>query len=196
MTSKLFWRLDWGVFLAAMIITLPSLVLAADKDESEIMSLIGLKIAPTPNGKQGDIAGWHSLSGSSVSSSTCSVYLENGYMRNEGGFILVQLDKDMTRTVRDGRVVSKDLLRYELKNEKLAWRKDAVKKYGVENCEKAGEKDAVIGLMRPERGKEGCLHYSKQVKMAWRVNAKTCKLEEIPSNGVVCFFPDAEDECS
>lgn len=171
-------------------------IIPAGAEMSSIEQLIGLRIPPKVLGsKQGDLPGWNSSGGSILSSDGPTIIYENGYINDEGGFVLIQLDKDMTRTVIDGRRIPINLLRYQLRNGKLTSRKDAAKKYTVTPCEKKNDDGVYIGLMKPEHGKEGCLHYSKQVKMAWRLNEKTKKLDDVSPVGVYCFFPNAEDEC-
>jgi len=166
------------------------------KIKSDLMALVGMKIPPAiPYKKQGKIPGWFSQGSIYIGSSTIKVYGENGYIGNEGGLVLIYLDNDKTRTIVDARVLPLDLLRFNIKDGKRIWHKDAKERFSVESCKKPGSEDAIIGLMRPEHGKEGCLHYSKQVKMAWRVNGSTGKLEEISPKGLSCFFPNGEDEC-
>ncbi|WP_126462782.1 hypothetical protein [Sulfuritortus calidifontis] len=170
---------------------------ATGAEISGIEQLIGLRIPPKILGsKQGDLPGWNTLGGSILSSNGNTILIERGYIKDEGGFVLIQVDRDMTRTVIDGRRLPINLLRYQLQNGKLAWRKNAINRYGIERCEKKGDVGVYVGLMKPEHGKEGCLHYSRQVKMAWRLNEKTTKLDDVSPVGVYCFYPDAEDECS
>lgn len=174
----------------------PSSCYAEEQVKSEIMALVGMKVPPVlPFKKQAEIPGWNSLGSFHVGSSSIRVYGENGFTGNEGGFVLIHLDSDMTRTVIDARAVPLELLGFNLVDGKLNWRKNANKKFSVESCKKAGVEAAIIGLMQPEHGKEGCLHYSRKVKMAWCVNGETGKLETISPEGVSCFFPNGEDEC-
>ena len=185
-----------AVTIAIASLAFPDSGYAEDKIKSELMALVGMKIPPAiPYKKQGEIPGWHSHGSIHVGSNAIPIYGENGYIGNEGGFVLIYFDNEMTRTVVDARVLPLNLLRFDLKDGKRVWRKDANKRFSVESCKKTGSEDAIIGLMSPERGKEGCLHYSWQVKMAWRVNVATSKLEEISPKGLSCFFPNGEDEC-
>jgi len=161
--------------------------------KSELISLIGMRVPPeVPFKKSGKIPGWHSKGGSLY-----GVLMENGYIGNEAGFIIASLEKDKTKIVLDARSLPMDLLRFELKDGEVIYKKSATKLYGVELCKKneSNTEDIYFGLMRPENNKEGCLHYSRDVIKAWRVNPITNKLEDISPDGVSCFYPNAEDEC-
>jgi hypothetical protein len=186
------------ILVLVLLFALPLAGHAENKGESKLMALVGMRIPPVvPYKKQGKIPRLNVLRGFLLISndSTLDPGIVFGYIGNEGGFVLDHREKDLTRTVLDARVLPLDLLRFDLKGGKHVWRKDDMKKYSVFSCEKTGIKEAIIGLMRPEQGKEGCQHDSRQVKMAWRVNEKTRKLEEISPKGIVCFFTDAEDIC-
>lgn len=169
-------------------------------NKSKLMALINMKIPPAvPGMKRGKLLGWISSGGIGLSPNDPALLfldVDEGFIGNEGGVILVSVDEDRTSTVLDARELPLGLLRYELKDGKRISRKDAFKQYSIQRCDKTGTTDLIVGLMRPEPGKEGCLHNSRIVKMAWRVNAKARHLEDISPDGVVCFFPDAEDECN
>lgn len=190
------------LILSAMITTLvfSALSYAEVNNKSHLMALIGMKISPAvPDKKRGDIPGWISSGGFGSTTNDPELYflgVDEGFIGNEGGVMLVRVDKDMTATILDARELPLGLLRYEMKNGKRISRKDAFRQYSVQRCEKAGTTGLIIGLMRPEHGKEGCLHNSRIVKMAWRVNIKSRDLEDIPPDDVMCFFPDAEYECN
>ncbi|MBU0480149.1 MAG: hypothetical protein KKG47_03490 [Proteobacteria bacterium] len=194
-------KISFLLLAVAVLLTVPHTGNAERGEGSEIMALIGMRVPPVePFKKQGDISGWQDLGGFIViveggKDSTLLPVIENGYTANEGGFVLKQVDKDMTVTVLDARALPQSLLSYDLKDGKHAWRKDPYKRYSVFPCRKSGSEGAFVGLMRPEPGKESCLHNSGQVIRVWRLDEKKRKLEEVSTVGVSCFFMEGEDDC-
>lgn len=167
---------------------------AEEGGKSEISSLIGVRIPPVIQGKKsGRLLGWHGLNHLSIDNANkLSLSVEDGYTENEFGFVVLAMGKDLTLSIIDAKEIPVSLRRYNVSDGKAIEQMFYKKIYDVANCKKANANYPIIGLMHPERN---CLHYSKLVKIAWRVNEDTEKLEEIPTKGVRCFFPNAEDDC-
>lgn len=179
---------------------MPSACLAQDRQGTAgIFSLVGMQIRPAiPGKKQGDIPAWNSISGRLLSSasndSRYNIVVEEGYVDSEGGFIVINLDIDLTQRILDAKVIPKELRQYDVVHGKAIWNRNAANRFRLSSCELPDGR-GVIGIMRPEVGKSGCMHWSRRVKRAWQFNETTAKLQEILPTGIRCYHSDAEDEC-
>jgi hypothetical protein len=48
--------------------------------------------------------------------------------------------------------------------------------------------EKVVGMVRPEPGKEHCEHLSRQVQRAWKIDKKTGKITEVSPQGISCHW--------
>jgi len=55
--------------------------------------------------------------------------------------------------------------------------------------------DLIIGFTLPEKGREGCTHYSRRVRGAWRINFDTGRYIPVPTKQLICDRPEAGDGC-
>ncbi len=120
--------------------------------------------------------------------------LEEGFIGKESGFVVDRIEPDLTYIILDGRTVPQELMSYAIVDGKGVFSEKRIQKHRITPCELEKTGEPVIGLMRPEVGKEGCEHWSRQVKEAWRLNAQSEKLEDISPKGVRCYY-GAESGC-
>ena len=63
-----------------------------------------------------------------------------------------------------------------------------------ENCRSSEEDERMIfGLVKPEKGKETCSHFSKRVKLAWKIDRESGKITPMPTQGLQCFYLTMDD---
>lgn len=195
---KMMWQTMVTVMLAAGVLLLPHSGQAAEKQQltAGIKSLIGMRIPPlVPRKQGGKIPKLQSMGSYTLLEIGSLRYgMEEGFISKESGFIVDRIEPDLTQTILDGRTVSQELMSYAIVGEKGVFSEKRIQKYRITPCELEKTGEPVIGLMRPEVGKEGCEHWSKQVKEAWRLNTKSEKLEDISPKGVRCYY-GAESGC-
>lgn len=176
----------------------PHAGLSAEMQQSSvgIKSLIGMRITPiVPKKEAGRIPRLQSMGSYSLLKIGPILYgLEEGFIGKESGFVVDRIEPDLTYVILDGRTVSQELMSYAIVGGKGVFSEKRIKKYRITPCELEKTGEPVIGLMRPETGKEGCEHWSRQVKEAWRLNTKTEKLEDISPKGIRCYY-GAESGC-
>jgi len=158
---------------------------------ADIKALIGLKIPDMESGGKGGIPSWSLKGGSLVGKQQFGV--EQWYRGGEFIFLVRRLD-DAGRIVLDARVLPRHLLAYHEKNGDLVFEQRS-SKYSFESMCYRLKDELVVGLMRPERGKEDCTHTTKRLKRAWKIDAQNGRISDIPTQGVSCSFMDAEYSC-
>ena len=57
----------------------------------------------------------------------------------------------------------------------------------------SGEK--IIGFTLPEKGREGCAHYSRRVRGAWRIDFGAGRYIPVAPEKLICDRPEAGDSC-
>lgn len=170
---------------------------ARDKNPPEVEALIGMRIPSEKQGSFGKIPGWKTKGWTALSISPRpqqDMSVEELYRDDEFIFIIKLFDKkDWSTTILDAQILPLRLLEYQTKNGELVWKKNT-QGYNFESMCQNPQLDTVVGLMRPEPGKEICTHKSKQVQRAWKIDKKTGHITEIPPQGVSCHW-ETEDFC-
>ena len=184
------------IMLLAAVLLFPNLSYAEGNGKSEIMALVGMRIPPVVPGKSGgDIPRLQSMGSSLLIGLGPPIFgMEEGFINKESGFIVVKFESDLTTTILDGRTVPQALMSYKVVDGKGDFSEKRIRKYRITPCEVEATGERVIGLMRPEHGKEDCGHWSRQVKKAWRLNTQSEKLEDISPKGILCYR-GSESEC-
>lgn len=171
---------------------------ADDAMPPEVQALIGMEIPDTESGMNGAVPEWKMKGGSLLENFLYPeqpLLIEELYQNKLSVFVIERLDrKKKSRTILDVAVLPRHMLNYNVKNGEIVWKK-SLQVYRFERgCERE-RYETVVGVMRPERGKEDCTHKSKQVKRAWKIDHQTGRITEIPSYGVSCYFMDSEYAC-
>lgn len=192
---------------------------ADDAMPPEVKALIGMKLPPVRvEGKDikrdprlkplpqdyvqiqpASIPGWKPNGGwllDKLSESKQNVGVEKLYRDDLLIFVVDLIDgNDKNKIILDAQVLPQKLLRYYVKNGAIEEKK---KTRGLYEFNAMCERDAseiIVGLMRPEAGKEDCQHKTTQVSRAWKIDSRTGHITTIPANGVTCLVP-AEDWCN
>lgn len=170
---------------------------ARDKNPPEVEALIGMKIPSEKQGSFGKIPGWKSKTWTALSifpQPQQDISVEELYRDDEFIFVIKLFDKkDWSTTILDAQILPLRLLEYQIKNGGIVWKKNS-QGYNFESMCQNTRLETVVGLMRPEPGKENCTHKSKQVKRAWQIDKKIGRITEIPPQGVSCHW-ETEDFC-
>ncbi|MDO8262212.1 MAG: hypothetical protein Q7T21_03195 [Gallionella sp.] len=164
----------------------------------EVRAMVGMRIPAKAPGKGGDVPGWGRMGSYALDAATLpqqSLGVEELYRDNVSIFAIILLDeKDWSRTILDAQVIPQKLLWYYVKNGKFVEKKNR-RLYSFNSMCKRADSETIVGLMRPESGKENCTHHSKQVMHAWKIGQQTGRITDIPAQGVSCFRGDADYSC-
>jgi len=171
---------------------------ARDKNPTEVEALIGMRIPAKAPGRQGSVPGWWMMGSYALDAAKRpqqSLGVEELYRDDVSIFVIDLLDeKDLSRTILDAQVIPRNLLWYNAKNGKFA-QKNNRRLYRFNSMCKRADFETIVGLMRPESGKEDCTHHSKQVIRAWRIDQQTGHIVDTSTQGVSCFKGDADYQC-
>lgn len=191
------------VFLATlgMTVFVGSAQCADEALPPEVQSLIGMKIQSEKQGEFGRIKNWESKGWSTLNifpKPNQTMGVEELYQGDMSIFVIELMDKsDWSMTILDAQVLPRQMLNYSVKNGKIVWKK-SLRTYRFESgCyRKTNPKERIVGLIRPENGKEDCTHETKQVKRAWKIDQESGHVSETLSDRVLCYFMDAEFSCA
>lgn len=178
-----------------------------DKNPPEVKALIGMRISSdNPATPHGDIPGFHPVNGSVIAeiedqSLPYLLLLKEGFLNNTPVFLIGKKNKGRTATeVLDAQVIPPELYEFSLNPKKKGSPPvdDIPGRYSLsEGCSYnivGNDERIIIGLVKPEIGKEDCAHYSRRVGRAWRIDRKTGRIDAIPTKGLRCYCV-AEGNC-
>lgn len=179
----------------------------------EVQALVGMKIPPVIKGKvsvaRGSIPGFFMLgsSGSGETSDGRNIGLETGVLASGRPMLFVTgIHKDLTTEILDVLMLPPDLIdwyfegnfEYEFQHHKanperhFKWRTGRFTL--SESCRSnKGDERIILGLIKQEKGKETCSHYSKRVKQAWLIDKQSGRLTPISTWGLQCHYISEED---
>lgn len=154
-----------------------------------------------------------SRSGSSQSDDGKTLGLETGVLASGRQLLLVAaIRQDLTTEILDALMLPPDLIdwyfegnfEYALQHDrahrdryfKWYWQAGQVGRFALSESCGANEEDEriIIGLIKQEKGKETCSHYSKRVKLAWLLDKQSGRLKPISTQGLQCHYI-SEDDC-
>lgn len=187
----------WGV-LAIGTIPVANAQCIGDSLPPEVRTLIGMKLPPKIVGmKQAGIPGFSRVNGALLVDSgekTDSVlaYSEGLFEGKWSIFFLERIYPDMSIEILDAQVLPANLLDWRLVNGKPEGNSGRFRL--SERC-RANDKDEriILGLVKPEHGKEDCAHFSKRVKQAWQMDMKSGCLTPIATSGLKCEYITMND---
>ncbi|MBI3223188.1 MAG: hypothetical protein HYZ46_09050 [Nitrosomonadales bacterium] len=189
MAKKLF----WFFVLAGGISMISSIALGADDVmPNEVRALIGMKLQSSES-----TSNFISMGSSGVG----EFGIEEGVVAGKWPVLIVErIAVGGPGEILDVLMLPKNLINWhfvggELKNvsDHFKFIKDRLS--FSQKCE-FGEDDEriIVGLIKPEKGKEICAHYSKHVKLAWMIDRQSGKITPISTQGLQCFYL-VEDDC-
>ena len=118
--------------------------------------------------------------------------VEELYRGNLSIFVIDLIDEsDKSKIILDAQVLPQNLLLYYVKNGEVA-RKSKRDLYELDAMCQRDVSEVIVGLMRPELGKENCQHKTTQVIRAWKIDSETGHIMAIPPDGVTCLVPAAD----
>lgn len=187
----------------------------------EVQALIGMKIPPVIKGEAGgSIPGFFVLgssaavtgSGSSPIIEGMEIGFETGVLASGRPMLFVRgHDKNLTTKIFDALMLPPDLIdwyfegnfEYALQHGqahpdryfKWYWQTGQTGRFILsETCwSHKGDDRYIIGLIKQEKGKETCSHYSKRVKQAWLINKQSGRLAPISTRGLQCHYISMDD---
>ena len=164
----------------------------------EVRAMVGMRIPAKAPGRQGSVPGWLRMGSYALDAAKRplqSLGVEELYRDDVSIFVIDLLDeKDWSRTILDAQVMPQKLLWYYVKNGKFVEKKNK-QLYSFSSMCKRADSETIVGLMRPESGKEDCTHHSKQVIRAWIIDQQSGRITGIPTQGVSCFKGDTDYSC-
>jgi hypothetical protein len=182
---------------------------------SEVQKLVGIEIPPVVKGKaSGSIPGFLALgSSAAVTGSGFSPTIQGREIGFETGTVnglpmlfVTGHDKDLTTRIFDVLMLPPDLndwyfegdFEYALQYDQahpdryFKWRKNRFTL--SETCwSHKDDERYILGLIKQEKGKKTCSHYSKRVKLAWMIDKQSGRLTPLPTQGLQCHYITEED---
>lgn len=117
-----------------------------------------------------------------------SLAFEQGFVNGEfPSFLVVRLYPDHTKEILDVIALPKEQIEWALVNGKIHYLSG---RYRLsERCHtQRDDSRTILGLVKPEKGKENCAHDSSQVKKAWMIDTNTGKTKPFPTRNLKCYF--------
>lgn len=165
----------------------------------EVRALIGMKLPPKGvNMAPASIPRFFEVNGallvdSGEKADSVLAYAEGLFEGKWPIFLLERIyHPDRTMEILDARVLPANLLDWRLVNGKPERNSGHFRL--SERC-RVNDKDerVILGLVKPEHGKEYCAHFSKRVKQAWHMDMKSGCLAPIATQGLQCEYITMND---
>ncbi|MDD4977863.1 MAG: hypothetical protein PHI29_04460 [Gallionella sp.] len=165
----------------------------------EVRQRVGVRISDTGVPREELVSGWIANGFESIYISPDKSLIRTMAMfeKNDTSiFAIISLNtKEKYKTILDAQLLPKELLTYYFKNGKSVTKKQWWKFYSPTAICYREREEIIVGLMRPEQGKQDCSHKTKQVKKAWKVDQESGHISEIPTQGIVCSYMGGEYSC-
>lgn len=188
----------------------------------EVQALVGMEIPPVIKGDaRGSIPGFFMLGSSGplsrygineTADGRSSFGLETGVLANGRPMLFVTvIHKDLTTDILDALMLPPDLIDWYFEGDfeyafqhdqahpdryfKWYWQAGQTERFVLsESCgSNKDDKRLIIGLIKQEKGKETCSHYSKRVMLAWLIDKRSGRLMPMPTRGLQCHYISEED---
>lgn len=165
----------------------------------EVKALIGKKLPPKIAGiSPSEIPNFIEANGALLVDSgdtaiSVLAYSEGVLAQKWPVFFMVRIYHPSRETeILDARILPANLLDWRLKNGVVEENSGHYKLSG--RC-RANKEDAriILGLVRTERGKEGCSHFSRRIKQAWQMDVKSGSLALVATQGLQCEYITMND---
>ncbi len=161
-----------------------------DKNPPEVEALIGKKFS-------GDhVPGWDLLRDTLLTDEHDVPPIGLVYLEHNGMTIflteIVGLN-GANSTVLDAQVLPKEA-EFNKETGELLQTKENASRYVFGYCFNSND-ERLVGMMRPQKGKELCGHKTKLVQRAWKIDTKTGHITEISPTGVTCIWEMGENYC-
>ena len=165
----------------------------------EVKALIGKKLPPKVSGmKQAEIPKFIDVGGALLVDSgeavtTVLAYSEGVFAGKWTVFFMERTyQPSQEKEILDARMLPANLLDWRLKNDIPEGNSGQYKLSG--RC-RINDKDerVILGLVRPERGKSDCAHFSKRIKQAWQMDMKLGCLIPIATKDLQCEYITMND---
>jgi hypothetical protein len=161
----------------------------------EVQALIGMKIPPIIAGKASanipnfvsKTSGWGAIS------------FDEGIVGDKWPVFIVELiNADRSREVLDVQLLPNNLIDWRYlgrESEQLEKFKHVKNRFSFSTSCRVDERDErlVFGLVKPEKGKQTCSHFSKRVKLAWLIDRQSGKISPMQTQGLQCFYLTMDD---
>lgn len=158
----------------------------------EVRALVGMKVPPKIVGKEpSPIPDFYYLGGAlvdeDVKQDSSLAYSEGVVAGKWPVFIVRRIASDRSAEILDARVLPDNLIGWRFNGKDIEYLKG---RYTFsEHCQ-IEEKDLqlIFGLVKPEKGKSDCAHFSRRVKLAWQIDRQSGRITSIPTKGVKCEY--------
>lgn len=158
----------------------------------EVKALIGMKLPPKIVGRTpADIPGFYQMSGALIwteeKQGNALTYDEGVVGDKWPVFIVGRISSDKSAEILDAQMLPANLIEWRLDNGNRKYLEGRYR-FSV-NC-KIKEKDTriILGLVKPEKGKSDCAHFSSRVKLAWQVDRQSGRITPMPTKGMKCEY--------
>ena len=102
-------------------------------------------------------------------------------------FTLERIYEDKSKEILDAQMLPAELIEWQLVDKKTKHLKGRFRL--SESCRASSEDNRIIfGLVKAERGKSDCGHFSRRVKMAWLIDQQTGRINPMSARGLQCYF--------
>lgn len=102
-------------------------------------------------------------------------------------FTIERIYEDKSTEILDAQMLPAELIQWQYVDKQIKYLKGRFRL--SDKCQTGNEDNRIIfGLVKPERGKSDCGHFSKRVKMAWLIDPQTGRIKPVPTHGLQCYF--------
>jgi hypothetical protein len=103
-------------------------------------------------------------------------------------FIIERIYEDKSTEILDAQMLPAKLLEWPYVDKQLKHYLEDRFRFS-ESCRTGSEDNRIIfGLVKPERDKFDCGHFSRRVKIAWLIDPQTGRIKPISTQGLQCYF--------
>lgn len=164
-----------------------------------VKALIGVRLPPLFVGvKQAGILSFIEVNGAVIADSADEngsvIAYSEGVFKGKWTVFFVEriFHPDRSKVILDARILPADLLDWRMVNGEPA---PNIGQYKFSGRCRANKEDArtILGLVRPERGKEDCAHFSSRIKQAWEMDRERNCLLPVATQGLKCEYITMND---
>lgn len=162
----------------------------------EVQSLIGMQIPPVvKNRARARIPNFIQNNGNG--GGVGDIVYEFGVVNGRWPvFVVAHIDKNLTTKILDIQMLPANLIDWRFENGEFIELKG---RFHMSSYCKSNEDDKriIVGLMKPERAKSGCVHlHSKRVNRAWEIDEGNGLVTPISTQELYCVYDgELENQC-
>lgn len=158
----------------------------------EVKKLIGMKLPPKVAGRvPALIPDFYEVTGALVGQDE---HQENEIAYSEGVvgnkwkvFIVERISTDKSVEILDAQILPENLIEWRLDDGNRKYLEGRYR-FSVNCHTKEKSSQIIFGLVKPEKGKSDCAHFSRRVKLAWQIDRQSGRITLMPTKDMKCEY--------